>query len=329
MSYSSIIRSDALTLPVLHALLKQASIYAAALKADELPGPAVSPLLQGKTVCTLFHENSTRTRLSFEQAAHHLGAHVLRFDVATSSLHKGESLEDTLDTLLAMGVHATVLRHGNDEIMPGLVKHLNGEMALLSAGEGMRDHPTQGLLDMLTLFQLAEGDFTRLASLKLLIVGDIKHSRVVGANLALAHVLGVSVTLVAPPMLQPSAAVLEEWRTRYGISDLHPALTNDLLESHDVVMALRLQRERLASGDAAPELVNAIVQEVQLTHERLTRLKNRTLHFMHPGPTNWGVELGHSLNDRHHPQSLIHTQVRNGVAMRMACLAYGFGMLPV
>jgi aspartate carbamoyltransferase catalytic subunit len=316
-SYESLIESALWSLEVLNPLLEKAHQYSLSLSEQ---APSFKPVLQDRTVATVFYENSTRTRLSFEQAAMNLGAKVLRFDVATSSVQKGESLEDTLDTLLAMGVNATVLRHGNSDVMQGLQQHLDGEMALISAGEGMRDHPTQGLLDVLTLYQVAGCSFEALAGLRLGIVGDVKHSRVVPAVLAWANALNIQISILAPEALHPKREVLHHWQTAYGIS-LYERLDASLLSQQNVVMALRLQKERLAV-DEPPDVCEAIIKDFQINQARLNEVDSPTLKFMHPGPTNWGVELGHCLNHRHHPQSLIHQQVRNGVALRMAVLEY-------
>jgi aspartate carbamoyltransferase catalytic subunit len=319
-SYTSFIQSASIPLHALYALIEKAHQYSVLL---ESPAPVIAPSLAHRTVATMFYENSTRTRLSFEQAALHLGAKLLRFDVATSSVQKGETLEDTLDTLIAMGVNAAVLRHSESDIMPGLHQHLNGEVALISAGEGMRDHPTQGLLDALTLYQVAGCSFDALKTLRLAVVGDVKHSRVVPATLAWAHQLGVQLSMMAPPALHPPPSMLNDWRTRYSLQCFN-TLDEVTLAQQDVVMALRLQKERLSTHES-PEACEAIVKEFQLNQVRLDALqaiKGTGLKFMHPGPTNWGVELGHCLNYRHHPQSLIHRQVRNGVAVRMAVLEY-------
>ncbi len=320
----SLLRSNTLELDTLHQLIRTAQGFVDALdKARATGKPYLNDSLKGKTVTTLFHEASTRTRLSFELAAKNLGATVLPFPVETSSLKKGESLEDTLETLIAMGVDAVVLRHAQDGIHLELDKLTHGRLALLNAGDGMSDHPTQGLLDVLTLYQQAGCSFDDLKKLRLGIVGDIKHSRVVTASLTLAKKLGVKVKLHAPDALAPSPATLDRWKQEPQLKDGPDFDLDHLLAEVDVVMALRLQKERLSASET-PEALEALVQKIQITPEHLARFDRVKL--MHPGPVNWGVELDEAL--ARHPKSLINQQVRNGVAMRMACLLWALLPLP-
>jgi aspartate carbamoyltransferase catalytic subunit len=320
----SLLRSNTLDADTVRRLILSAQGFVDALEKARATGkPYTNTSLKGKTVTTLFHEASTRTRLSFELAAMNLGANVLPFPVESSSLLKGESLEDTLETLIAMGVDAVVLRHAQDGIHIELDKHTHGRLALLNAGDGMSDHPTQGLLDVLTLFQQAGCSFDDMQQLRLGIVGDLKHSRVVAATLTLAKKLGVSVKLYAPDALAPSRDTLDHWQTPLFLSDAPDFDVECLLAEVDVVMALRLQKERLSTAET-PEALEALVQKIQLTPEHLARYDRVKL--MHPGPVNWGAELHADLAT--HPKSLINQQVRNGVAMRMACLLWALLPLP-
>ena len=314
----SLIRSNQLDLDTLHSMIRTAQGFVEAFKQSHASGQAFQKdTLKGKTVVTLFHEASTRTRLSFEIAAMNLGANVVPFPVEQSSLKKGESLEDTLETLIAMGVDAVVLRHAQDGIHLDLERFVHGRLALLNAGDGMSDHPTQGLLDVLTLYQQAGCNFEDLKKLRLGIVGDIKHSRVVTATLSLAKQLGVQVKLHAPDALAPSPATLATWKQELQLKDAPDFDLDHLLAEVDIVMALRLQKERLTDSET-PEALEALVQQVQITPSHLELFPN--VNIIHPGPVNWGVELDEAL--ARHPKSLINQQVRNGVAMRMACLLW-------
>jgi aspartate carbamoyltransferase catalytic subunit len=314
----SLLRSNTLDVLTVRRLILSAQGFVDDLeKARSTGKPFHNELLKGKTVTTLFHEASTRTRLSFELAAMNLGANVLPFPVESSSLLKGESLEDTLETLIAMGVDAVVLRHAQDGIHLELDQHTHGRLALLNAGDGMSDHPTQGLLDVLTLYQQAGCSFDDMKKLRLGIVGDIKHSRVVAATLTIAQTLGVSLKLYAPDALAPSRATLDHWKTTLFLNDSPEFDVECVLAEVDVVMALRLQKERLSTAET-PEALEALVRQIQLTPKHLAR--HARVKFMHPGPVNWGAELHADLAT--HPKSLIHQQVRNGVAMRMACLLW-------
>lgn len=311
----SLIRSHTLEDETLKWLLEQAHQFA---RLQQSNTPFVEKPLEGKTICTLFYEASTRTRLSFEMAAMNLGARVLPFPVEQSSLNKGESLLDTVETLIALGVDALVLRHPQDGIHLELDAHTQGRIAILNAGDGMSDHPTQGLLDVLTLYQQANASFEALKQLRLGIVGDLIHSRVVKATLTLAKQLGVEIILYAPDALAPSPETLTYWKNDLGVKDSPQALDlNAVLASVDVVMALRLQKERLSESESAEDL-EALVQSVQIKAFHLAAFPQ--LKLMHPGPVNWGVELEEAIQG--HPQSLISQQVANGVAVRMACLLW-------
>jgi aspartate carbamoyltransferase catalytic subunit len=254
--------------------------------------------LAGKLVFNLFYENSTRTLMSFATAAHRLGADVLTLPVEQSSVKKGETLEDTARTLDAMRPDVLVMRHGQNG-SAGRVAQIMG-CPVINAGDGTNEHPTQALLDALTL-QVHLG---RIEGLKVAICGDIKHSRVARSNAKLLSRLGAEVRLAGPPPLLPGDV---------------PALTVDqAIKDADIVMMLRVQRERLDEdlGDAPGEYL----ARYGLTAERLATAAPNAL-VMHPGPMNRGVEIADEVADD--PQhSLIQLQVEAGVAVRMACLEF-------
>jgi len=262
--------------------------------------------LAGKTVCTLFFEPSTRTRSSFQIAAQQLGADVLNFDASTSSTSKGETARDTMKNLEAMGVHGFVVRHREDGAVAALAGEARPGTALVNAGDGRIAHPTQGLLDMLTLRQAKGSDFSQL---KVAIVGDVKHSRVARTDLHALRTLGAGeIRVCGPKTLLPDDAT-----TLAGCT-----VTEDFdaaLEGVDAVMMLRLQRERMEEG-----LVGSLADyhgAYGLTARRLQRAAPDAV-VLHPGPMNRGVEIDDDVADG--PQSLILRQVANGVAARMAVL---------
>ncbi len=260
--------------------------------------------LAGQALALLFHEPSTRTRFSFELAAKRLGADVLTFNAAASSSTKGESLEDTLATLAAMGVQHFVLRHGENGTMARLAATLPEHTTLVNAGEGTRAHPTQGLLDALTI-RLHRPEIERLT---VAIVGDIAHSRVARSTIAALHTLGVgALHLIGPEALLPAPGELPDTTT----DDLAAGL-----EGADVVIALRIQRERMAAT-ACPDNERYHAR-YGLNKARLAAHAKPDVLLMHPGPVNWGVELAPELADW--PQNLMREQVRHGVAVRMAVL---------
>jgi aspartate carbamoyltransferase catalytic subunit len=259
---------------------------------------AYLPRLDGRVVATLFYEPSTRTRVSFELAARRLGAEVLTVGVGESSVVKGESLLDTAATLEAIGTDVIVLRHPDAGAPETVAPHLS-TARLVNAGDGWREHPTQGLLDLYTIRSRLGG----LDGLRVVIVGDIVHSRVARSNLWGLTTMGAEVVLCGPPVLVPEQN--NRWNARVEI-DLDAAL-----EDAHVVMALRLQKERHGSPVDAKEYVGAY----QITPERLRRARPGAL-LMHPGPVNVGVELSPSA--AYGPQSVIREQVQNGVLVRMA-----------
>ena len=261
--------------------------------------------LAGSAICTLFFEPSTRTRLSFQRAAQRLGADVLSFDAATSSTTKGETARDTLKNIEAMGVRGFVVRHKQDGAVAALAAAAEPGTALINAGDGRSAHPTQGLLDMLTLRQAKGRDFSKL---KVAIIGDIKHSRVARSDLHALRTLGAGeIRVCAPPSLLPDDETLHGCHVTRDF--------DEALVGADVLMMLRLQRERMDEG-----LVSSLEDyhhDYGLTAARLKRAAPDAV-VMHPGPMNRGVEIDDAVADG--PRSLILSQVANGVAVRMAVL---------
>ena len=261
--------------------------------------------LAGTAVCTLFFEPSTRTRSSFQLAAMRLGADVIPFDAASSSVSKGETDADTLRNIEAMGVRGFVVRHREDGAVAALAQVAGPGTALINAGDGRRAHPTQGLLDMLTIRQAKGADFS---GLKVLIVGDVRHSRVARSDLHALRALGAGEIRVCGP-----ASLLPEDDTLHGC-----VVTGDFdaaLEGVDVVMMLRLQRERMQEG--LIDSIDGYHRDYGLDLRRLRRAAPDAV-VLHPGPMNRGVEIDDAVADG--PQSLILRQVANGVAVRMAVL---------
>ena len=264
------------------------------------------PALRGKTVVSLFFEDSTRTRLSFETAAKRLSADVMTFPVAASSVNKGESVRDTIETIEAMGIDAIVVRHR----YAGVPHQIAGwtSASVINAGDGAHEHPTQALLDAFTLRQ----HFGSVEGLRVAIVGDIRHSRVARSNVALLASLGAEVTLVAPGTLLPPTVA--GWPTT-TTSEL-----DEVLGSVDVVYLLRMQTERMREH-LVPSL-REYRARYGLTAERATRMKSGAV-IMHPGPMNRGVEIAGEVAEL--PNALVVDQVRNDVAVRMAVLFWLLG----
>jgi aspartate carbamoyltransferase catalytic subunit len=260
------------------------------------------PALRGKTVVSLFYEDSTRTRLSFETAARRLSADTMTFSVSTSSVQKGESLLDTVQTIEAMGVDAIVVRHSAAGAPHRVASWTDA--SVVNAGDGQHEHPTQALLDA---FTLRRHRGPSLDGCRVAIVGDIRQSRVARSNVKAFHALGCDLTLVAPPTLLPPR--LDGWPVRVA-TDL-----DDVLTDVDVVYMLRIQRERIA--EALFPSIREYATRWGLTAERAARLKPDTF-VMHPGPMNRGVEIAGEVADS--ARSLITEQVANGVAVRMAVL---------
>jgi aspartate carbamoyltransferase catalytic subunit len=259
------------------------------------------PALRGRTVVSLFFEDSTRTRLSFETAAKRLSADTMNFSVGTSSVKKGESLRDTIETIEAMGVDAIVVRHASAGVPRQIAQWASS--AVVNAGDGWHEHPTQALLDCYTIRQHL-GD---LNGRHIAIVGDVKHSRVARSNIAAFTALGAEVTVVAPATLLPPS--LEGWPVTVS-HDL-----DAVLPSVDVCYLLRMQRERM--NEALIPSLREYTAQFGLTDQRAERLADHAL-IMHPGPMNRGVEIAAEVAE--HPNAVIVDQVRNGVAVRMAVL---------
>jgi len=260
------------------------------------------PTLRGKTVCTLFVENSTRTRMSFELAANRLSADVVSFQATISALQKGESLQDTVYTLDAMGIDLYCIRHSSPG-SPQLVHRYSGK-PVINGGDGRHAHPTQALLDIFSVWE----KLGNLDGLKITIVGDILNSRVVRSNLIGMKKLGAQVTVCGPRTLMPGG--MEEI---YGCRVEHNL--QEALHDADVVMGLRMQMERMTDG-LFPSLEEYSKHYV-LSKDTIKYAKKDAL-IMHPGPMNRGVEILPEIADSN--QSIIVEQVANGVAVRMALM---------
>ena len=269
--------------------------------------PQRSNILAGRTVGNLFFEASTRTRASFDLAGRRLGADVLNLDVNTSSRKKGESILDTIYTLEAMAVDFMVVRDAGAGIPAYIARHVKKHVSVLNAGEADVSHPTQGLLDVMTI-RHHKPDF---ANLVVAIVGDIRHSRVARSAAQALRTLEVGeLRLVSPPGMAAEDADLEFARR---VDKL-----DDGLRDADVVMALRIQRERIQDIEGIVDIDN-YTREFGVTRERMKLAKPDAI-VMHPGPMNRGIEIEGSLADGE--QSVITEQVTNGVAIRMAVLAH-------
>lgn len=264
------------------------------------------PLLRGKTVCNVFFENSTRTRTTFELAAKRLSADVITLNVSTSSTSKGETLFDTLRNLEAMAADMFVVRHADSGAAHFIAEHVCPDVAIINGGDGRHAHPTQGMLDMLTI-RRHKGDF---ANLSVAIVGDILHSRVARSDMLALRTLGCrDIRVIAPRTLLPVGL-----EALYGVrayTDLAEGL-----DGVDVVIMLRLQRERMQGGLLPSE--GEYYRLFGLTRQRLARAKPDAI-VMHPGPINRGVEIESAVADGE--QSVILNQVTYGIAVRMAVLS--------
>jgi len=271
--------------------------------------PPRSAALAGLTVANLFTEPSTRTRVSFELAARRLGAEAVNLEVQLSSRVKGESMLDTVYTLQSLHVDALVIRDAEAGVPALVADHVAAHVSVLSAGEAHVSHPTQGLLDALTIYQRKQ----RFAGLAVAIVGDVRHSRVARSAWHALRTLGVAdLRLVAPAALMPAADEFE------GCARVRSIAKG--LEGVDVIMMLRIQKERF--GDADVPDGDKYFAAWGLTSERLALARPDAI-VMHPQPMNRGVEIASLVADG--PQSVIRDQVRNGVAVRMAVLAEVLG----
>jgi aspartate carbamoyltransferase catalytic subunit len=262
-------------------------------------------ILQGRTLINLFFENSTRTRTSFELAGKRLGMDVINISASVSSISKGETIIDTAMTLDAMQADAIVVRHPQSGALALIAEHLaSSKVALINAGDGSHEHPTQALLDALTILQ----HHPDIAGLNVAICGDIAHSRVARSNMLLLTALGANVTVIAPPVLMP-----------VGIESLGVRTTSDMkmgLKDADVVMMLRIQNERLESKSIAS--VRDYFSRYGLDKAKLALARPNAL-VMHPGPINRGVEIDSTIADDIE-RSVILQQVEMGVALRQAIL---------
>ena len=267
------------------------------------PIPKV-PALRGKNVVSLFFEDSTRTRTSFDTAAKRLSADTMNFAVSSSSVNKGESLRDTIETISAMGVDAFVVRHKSSGAPLQITQWTTA--SVVNAGDGWHQHPTQALLDCYTI-RTALNRRDSFDGLRIAIVGDIKHSRVARSDVQAFTALGAHVTLVAPPTLLPPS--IDDWPVAIS-HDLDP-----LIDDLDVLYLLRVQRERM--DEALLPSLREYSARYGLTEARAARLAPHAL-VMHPGPMNRGVEMVADPSEL--PGSVILQQVTNGVAVRMAVL---------
>ena len=255
-------------------------------------------------ICTLFFEPSTRTRLSFQRAAQKLQLDVLNFDVSSSSTSKGETAVDTVRTIESMQVRGLIIRHSQSGVLEQLAHVVQPSTCIINAGDGVNAHPTQGLLDMLTIRQ-AKGD---VANLKIVIVGDIRHSRVARSDIHALRILGAkNIWLCGPQGLLSDDDVFSDCIVTH---DMDAAI-----ENADVVMMLRLQKERMQEG-----LVSSVEdyhRNYGLSSLRLKKARHDAV-VLHPGPINRGIEIDDDVADG--SQSMVLQQVRNGVAVRMAVL---------
>ena len=284
-------------------LLDEADRFKEALAGRELKK---LPTLRGKTVFTLFYENSTRTRSSFETAGKWMSADVINISASSSSVKKGESLKDTAQTLTAVGADAIIMRHPSSGAAQQIAHWLNPDgngPAVINAGDGAHQHPTQALLDALTMRQ----ELGQIAGKKIVIVGDILHSRVARSNADLLSTLGAEVVFVAPPTLLPTG--VENWPVRVSYQ-----LDAELPDA-DAVMLLRVQAERMNGGFFPSHREYAV--RYGLSQARHEKMREDAI-VMHPGPMLRGMEINYAVADA--PHTVVLNQVTNGVHVRMAVL---------
>lgn len=263
--------------------------------ADEYSNGGEVPQLKGKVIANLFFEPSTRTQYSFAMAEHRVGLHTLDFTAETSSVQKGETLYDTVKTFEAIGVDGVVIRHPQNNYFEELIPHLN--IPIFNGGDGSGNHPTQSLLDLLTIYQ----EFGKFEGLKIAIVGDIAHSRVAHTNIEVMNRLGMEVHVVAPEQFQE---VGYEWET-----------LDEIIKDMDIIMLLRVQHERHDGGMSLTK--EEYHQQYGLTIEREQQMKEGAI-IMHPAPFNRGVEIANEVVECE--RSRIFKQMENGVYIRMAVL---------
>ena len=263
--------------------------------ADEYSNGGEVPQLKGKVIANLFFEPSTRTQYSFAMAEHRVGLHTLDFTAETSSVQKGETLYDTVKTFEAIGVDGVVIRHPQNNYFEELIPHLN--IPIFNGGDGSGNHPTQSLLDLLTIYQ----EFGKFEGLKIAIVGDIAHSRVAHTNIEVMNRLGMEVHVVAPEQFQE---VGYEWEN-----------LDEIIKDMDIIMLLRVQHERHDGGMSLTK--EEYHQQYGLTIEREQQMKEGAI-IMHPAPFNRGVEIANEVVECE--RSRIFKQMENGVYIRMAVL---------
>jgi len=281
-----LIRTDDFTIDQINAVLKDASLFS---------DGRFDPILREKIIITLFFENSTRTKSSFEIAAKRLGAEVIHLDVQKSSTQKGESLIDTAANLDAMGPHAMIVRHAHAGVPHTLAQHTKA--SIINAGDGAHAHPTQALLDLFTLKQ----HFGDVSGKKIAIVGDIKNSRVANSNIELLTRFGMDITLVAPPHFLPTTTL----KTTHNI--------HDVLDTVDAIMSLRTQTERHSHQTYGS--LKDYASDFCITKKMI---QDRDLIIMHPGPVHRNIDIDDAmLGD---PRCKVLEQVKNGVSIRMAVL---------
>ena len=265
--------------------------------------------LNGKTVCNLFFENSTRTQTTFEIAAKRLSANVINLDIATSSQSKGESILDLINNLIAMSVDIFVIRHSEPGIPELIAKNIKSNAHIINAGDGNREHPTQGLLDAFTIRKFKK----KFSKLKVAIVGDIEHSRVAKSEISILSTLGAKeIRVIGPKSLMPS-----------NINDLNVNVFHTMeegLKDVDVIMMLRIQKERMSDKTVPSE--SEYFKSFGLNQKRLNIAKDNAL-VLHPGPINRGVEIESEVVDG--KQSVILNQVKYGIAIRMAVMVMMIG----
>ena len=292
---------EGLAVPEIQSLISRSSYFADVITGT-VKDDSIADILRGISIVNLFFENSTRTRVSFEVAAKHLGASVLNLSVSGSSVKKGETLIDTAVTLNAMHPDILVVRHRHAGTPLLLSKHVDA--SVINAGDGRHEHPTQALLDALTI----QRKCGQIAGLKIAICGDVANSRVARSNLYLLGALGADVHFVSPSTLLPA-----------GIDQFGVPVHTDLeagIEGADIVMMLRLQTERMQGREIPSQ--HEYFNLFGLNTDKLMRAAPNAL-VMHPGPMNRGVEIDSVIADDAE-KSLIYTQVEMGVAARMACL---------
>ncbi|MEJ5927184.1 aspartate carbamoyltransferase catalytic subunit [Corynebacterium sp. H128] len=285
-------------------LLDEADKFREALEGREVKK---LPTLRGRTIFTMFYENSTRTRSSFETAGKWMSADVINVSAASSSVKKGESLKDTASTLAAIGADAIIMRHPASGAAQQVAQWLCPEgtqgPSIINAGDGAHQHPTQALLDAVTMRQR----LGRITGLKVVIVGDCLHSRVVRSNVDLHAALGNEVVLIAPPTLLPTG--VETWPVRFGYD------MDEEIKDADVVMMLRVQQERMHGGFFPSHREYATLYG--MSKARAASMPKHAI-VMHPGPMLRGMEMNYHVADA--PQTAVLQQVSNGVHVRMAVL---------